>query len=207
MAAANGSGRLRGASQRTDGRRILSGAPQLNKVNLGPFTREDDISNSGEDISIHVNEEHSNDVHLFDLNTAFEDVSGEEILHEEKGNLTGNIDLNQLQLTIARPRFDSDGNVTISGKIGIFHFTTQEPAKRTSANRVAGTLERKEMTSIGRDIGRSFLIHKVLPVVLEKWPREDGNIAIRIQQDNARTHIDHNDEEFRLLVNLPTLRT
>lgn len=56
------------------------------------------------------------------------------------------------------------------------------------------------MTFIGREIDRSFLMYKVLPTILAKWPREDENILIRIQQDNARAHIDPNDEEFHLAV-------
>lgn len=38
---------------------------------------------------------------------------------------------------VARPRFESDGNETFSGKIGIFPFVTQEPAKRNNINRSA----------------------------------------------------------------------
>ncbi|KAL6564551.1 hypothetical protein OROMI_016001 [Orobanche minor] len=99
---------------------------------------------------------------------------------------------------MARPRFDSMGNVTFSEKIGIFPFVSEQPAKRNSVNRAAGTLEIKPMTSVGKDTCRSFLIGKVLPAILEKWP--DRNTPIRIQQDNARTHIDPNDEEFRAAV-------
>ncbi|XP_057443966.1 uncharacterized protein LOC130736137 [Lotus japonicus] len=97
---------------------------------------------------------------------------------------------------IARPRFDSQGNEVFSGKIGIFPFVTQEPAKRTSSNRVAGTLETKAMTSITRNVIRSFLIDQVLPAIKEKWPIEDAKNPIFIQQDNARTHISHDDDEF-----------
>lgn len=69
---------------------------------------------------------------------------------------------------MAQPRFDSDGNETFSGKIGIFPFVTAQPAKRSSANRSAWTLETKPITSVGRDLSRSYLIHKVLPTILEK---------------------------------------
>lgn len=52
------------------------------------------------------------------------------------------------------------------------------------------------MTSVGRDIIRSFLIEKVLPEIRAKWP--DGNSRIiYIQQDNAKTHVDPNDLEFQ----------
>ncbi|XP_074337431.1 uncharacterized protein LOC141674619 [Apium graveolens] len=101
---------------------------------------------------------------------------------------------------MARPRFDSDRNETFSGNIGIFPFITKQPAKRSSVNMSAGTLETKAITSVGKDLSRSYLIHKVLPTILEKWPAGDRNITITIQQDNARTHVDPNDEEFRLAV-------
>ena len=96
---------------------------------------------------------------------------------------------------IARPQFDTQRNVTFGGKIGIFPFVTKEPAKKSSVNRAAGTLETKVMTSVGRETIRLFLIEKVLPAIREKWP--DGNSkTIYIQQDNARTHLDPNDLEF-----------
>ena len=43
---------------------------------------------------------------------------------------------------------------------------------------------------------RSYLISKVLPAIKEKWPREDAHRTIWIQQDNARTHVPPNDEQF-----------
>ncbi|WOG98144.1 hypothetical protein DCAR_0417485 [Daucus carota subsp. sativus] len=97
---------------------------------------------------------------------------------------------------VARPRFDSEGNVKFSGKIGIYPFVTKEPAKRNSINRAAGTIETKAMTSVGRSTIRSFLIEKVLPSVRSKWPSDDANKLIVIQQDNARTHVDPSDPEF-----------
>ncbi|KAL7129005.1 hypothetical protein ABFS83_13G034300 [Erythranthe nasuta] len=83
---------------------------------------------------------------------------------------------------VARPRFDARGNETLSGNIGVFPLITREPAKRTSVNRAAGTLETNPMPSVNRD---------------EKWPIEDSNYPIFIQQDNARKHIDRTDDEFR----------
>ncbi|KAL7158342.1 hypothetical protein ABFS83_02G136600 [Erythranthe nasuta] len=99
-------------------------------------------------------------------------------------------------VAIARPRFDEQGNVLFSGKIGVFPFVTQEPARRTSVNRVAGTMETKPITSVNRDVIRSYLIDKVIPAIKEKWPREDSRYPIFIQQDNARSHISQNDDEF-----------
>jgi hypothetical protein len=96
----------------------------------------------------------------------------------------------------ARPRFDAEQRVLFDGKIGVFPLVTQEPAKRSSINRAAGTLETKPITSVTKEVIRSYMIEKLLPAIKEKWPREDRCYPIFIQQDNARTHIDINDEEF-----------
>ena len=85
-------------------------------------------------------------------------------------------------VALARPRFDAQGNEIFSGKIGVFPLVTKEPAKRTSANRVAGTLETKPITSITREVIRFFLIEKVLPAIRAIWPREDIRYPIYIQQ-------------------------
>ncbi|PNY02245.1 hypothetical protein L195_g025550 [Trifolium pratense] len=100
-------------------------------------------------------------------------------------------------VALARPRFDAQRNVIFDGKIGVFPFVTEEYAKRSSVNRSAGTLETKPITSVTKEIVRSYLIDKVLPAIKEKWPREDARRPIFIQQDNARTHINPNDHEFR----------
>lgn len=39
---------------------------------------------------------------------------------------------------VTRPRYDANGNCTFDGKIGIFPFTMEEPAKRWSPNRDRG---------------------------------------------------------------------
>ncbi|CAA7027457.1 unnamed protein product [Microthlaspi erraticum] len=97
---------------------------------------------------------------------------------------------------MARPRFDEEGNETFSGKIGIFPFVSLEPAKRRSKHRAAGTLEWKASTSVKREHVKDFLINKVIPVIHERWPKEDLGKTIFIQQDNARTHINCGDKDF-----------
>ena len=99
-------------------------------------------------------------------------------------------------VAVARPRFDSEGNETFSGKIGVFPLITQEPAKRNSINRPAGTLVTKPIVSVTKEVSRRFLIEHVLPAIKEKWPRDSIGEPIYIQQDNARCHIDTDDEEF-----------
>lgn len=44
-------------------------------------------------------------------------------------------------------------------------------------------------------IGR-FFYWEILPAIKKKWPREEIGCPIFIQQDNAKTHIDFEDEEF-----------
>jgi hypothetical protein len=98
---------------------------------------------------------------------------------------------------IARPRFDSQKNELFSGKIGIWPFVTQEPAKRSSVNRAAGTIETKPITSVNREVIKTCLLGNVVPTMMEKWPIEDRGHPIFIQQDNARTHVAPDDEDFR----------
>jgi len=98
---------------------------------------------------------------------------------------------------MARQRFDDEGNETFSGKIGIFPFVTLQPAQRRSKNRDAGTLELKALTSVKRKDIKAYLIEKIIPVIHERWPIEDREKAIFIQQDNARTHVGCDDKEFQ----------
>ncbi|XP_071739090.1 uncharacterized protein [Rutidosis leptorrhynchoides] len=96
---------------------------------------------------------------------------------------------------VVHPRFDASGNEIFSGKIGIFPFTTLEPAKRSSKNRVAGTLETKPIFSVMKEVTRTWLIEKVLPTIRAKWPQGHTG-PIFIQQDNAKPHINVNDSRF-----------
>ena len=75
----------------------------------------------------------------------------------------------------------------------------QEPAQRGSKYRDKGTPITKPI-NVTRDVSRSYLITKVLPAIVAKWPIEARGETIWIQQDNARTHIEPNDEAFRLAV-------
>ncbi|XP_062211821.1 uncharacterized protein LOC133912882 isoform X1 [Phragmites australis] len=97
---------------------------------------------------------------------------------------------------VARPRMASEGNCTFDGKIGCFPMVTYEVARRSSKNRVAGTLEMKPIMSITKEVMRSFIIEKVLPAIRAKWPSEDIGKPIYIQQDNARPHVDPGDPLF-----------
>jgi hypothetical protein len=102
----------------------------------------------------------------------------------------------QILTVLARPRFDSNGNCTFDGKIGCFPFVTYEPAKRSSVNRPVGTIEIKPINSITKDTIRQFILEKVLLAIREKWPHEDADKPIYIQQDNAKPHLSPNDRQF-----------
>lgn len=95
---------------------------------------------------------------------------------------------------VGRPRFGNDGAVLWDGKIGIFPFTFEAEAKRSSKNRPAGTLEVKATTTINRDEMKKMLLEKLLPAIKEKWPGPRRDVII--QQDNAKPHVDVNDPEF-----------
>ena len=63
-------------------------------------------------------------------------------------------------------------------------------------NRPVGTAVVKPITSITRDVIREFMVDKVLPAIRAKWPREDVNKPIYIQQDKAPSHLEIDDPIF-----------
>ena len=73
---------------------------------------------------------------------------------------------------------------------------TYVPARRSSINRPAGTIEMKPIESIKKETIREFMIEKVLPAIQAKWPHEDADKPIYIQQDNAKPHLSPNDRQF-----------
>ena len=75
---------------------------------------------------------------------------------------------------VANPIFLTNGDVFFDGKIGIWPFITQEPAKRSSKNRKEGGIDQ---------------------TIRAKWPHGMSK-HIFIQLDNAKPHIAHNDNEF-----------
>ncbi|ETV89988.1 hypothetical protein H310_15170, partial [Aphanomyces invadans] len=65
-------------------------------------------------------------------------------------------------------------------------FVESIQAQRDSANRAAGTYETKSVV-VTNDVYRTFLIDKVLPSIVAKWPCPDRNV--KLQHDNARAHV------------------
>jgi len=95
----------------------------------------------------------------------------------------------------ARPRF-RNGVCVFDGKIGCFPLVNFEQAIRGSHNRLRGEEVIKPIQSITRDVIRDFMINRVLPAIRAKWPREDVNKPIFIQQDNAPSHLKVDDPHF-----------
>jgi hypothetical protein len=78
-------------------------------------------------------------------------------------------------------------------KIGCFPLVNFEQAIRGSHSRLSGEEVIKPIQSITRDVIRDFMINRVLPAIRAKWPREDANKPIFIQQNNAPCHLKVND--------------
>ena len=101
---------------------------------------------------------------------------------------------------LARPCFDYSRNAMFDGKIGIWPFAEVVQAKRASKNRPKGTPELKPITSVTKAHTRRMIIDKIIPQIINKWPRSvrDGESpTVFIQQDNAGPHIGVDDPEFR----------
>ncbi|ETV78974.1 hypothetical protein H257_07758 [Aphanomyces astaci] len=95
---------------------------------------------------------------------------------------------------VVRPRWDNESGSWFDGKIGTWHFTEWNPAKRSSRNRPAGTMELSAV-SVTRRVYKQMLINKVIPAIKARWPKEE-TCKIRIQQDNARPHVSPLDAEI-----------
>ncbi|VFQ94596.1 unnamed protein product [Cuscuta campestris] len=95
---------------------------------------------------------------------------------------------------VGRPRYGEDGELLWDGKIGIFPFTYEAPAQRSSKNRPAGTMEVKPIPIINREVMKMMLLTKLLPAIKEKWPGPSRNIIV--QQDNVKPHVDGSDPDL-----------
>ncbi|XP_042035315.1 uncharacterized protein LOC121781669 [Salvia splendens] len=99
---------------------------------------------------------------------------------------------------VSRPMFGSDGQPIFDGKIDIFPFTQQVPAKRKSKNRPRGTLETKPIPSVNKEAMRECLLNQIIPTIKAKWPAS-ANKEIYIQQDNAKPHLKSSDLQFEAI--------
>ena len=82
---------------------------------------------------------------------------------------------------VARPRYDYTRKTALDGKIGIWPFVVQEPARRNSKNRPKGRMETKAITKVTRDVVSDTLIEKVIPAIKAKCPNGRNNTVVKIQ--------------------------
>ncbi|KAH9094946.1 hypothetical protein LEN26_018040 [Aphanomyces euteiches] len=87
---------------------------------------------------------------------------------------------------VARPRHDEATNQFFDGKLGMWPFVIQEPAKRTSKNRARGTVLTTPI-SVTSEVYFDMLVSNVLPAIKRKMLFMK-NSKIFIQQDNAGPH-------------------
>ena len=97
---------------------------------------------------------------------------------------------------VVRPCFNPCYNSWWDGKLGICPIGDWEPAKQKSKNRPKGMLMWKNKI-VTKEVYRDLLISKLIPSILEKWPRRDMRSRKNfIQQDGAKKHISCNDKLF-----------
>ena len=71
----------------------------------------------------------------------------------------------------ARPRYDTRRKCWWDGKIGMWPIGSMQPAQRKLVRRPAGTMEWRN-DSITKEKYREILLEKVVPAIIEKWPRD-----------------------------------
>lgn len=89
---------------------------------------------------------------------------------------------------VARPQYLPSGECYFNGQIGIWPFTYQCPAQKSSKNRPKGTLETKTIESIGKREIKQMLMDKVIPAIQDRMPPHMKNDLVYMQQDNAKPH-------------------
>ncbi|XP_021763963.1 uncharacterized protein LOC110728627 [Chenopodium quinoa] len=96
---------------------------------------------------------------------------------------------------IGKPLYGTNGDMLHDGKYGIFPFTIQQVAQKSSMKRARGTMETKALQNINREVTREMMLTKVIPAIMSKWP-EGLPKDVVIQWDNARPHQVPTDDEF-----------
>lgn len=90
---------------------------------------------------------------------------------------------------VPRSCFDPHRKCMFDGKIGIWPFVTQEPAKRSSKNRLKGTMGTTGIPNVNRIEIQKMLFQNVISAIKYKWIKQRGLSNIIVQQDNARPHM------------------
>ena len=98
-------------------------------------------------------------------------------------------------IAVARPKYNIGGNCYFDGKIGIWPFSEQTPAKKNSKNCPAGTMEWKNY-KVTRQRVCDMLYFNLLPAIQQKMCTPLGLQRIDIQWDNAPVHFREEDREW-----------
>ena len=101
-------------------------------------------------------------------------------------------------VAVCLPRYDHKRNKKFNGKLGFWDLTEEVPEQLTMKNRPKGTLLLKLISSINKNILKEVIINKLLPSIVDNFPRDSDEIVI--QMDNCSSHIDNNDLDFRRAV-------
>jgi hypothetical protein len=90
--------------------------------------------------------------------------------------------------SIARPRYNANGECLFDGKIGMWPFIERVEAVRASMQRpIRETMVTKPVSVSNKAKHRESMLQHIIPSIKEKWPhRGDRNIVM--QQDGASAH-------------------
>jgi hypothetical protein len=93
----------------------------------------------------------------------------------------------------ARPRMVDDR--MWDGKIGIWPFGYVGEAQRRSKHRPRGAPVWKN-ESVKQEVYRRYMLDKVIPAIIDKFPMRYLKEGVKIQQDGSTAHLPEGDEEW-----------
>ena len=87
---------------------------------------------------------------------------------------------------VLRPQYNPCVKSWRDGKLGIWPIGVQEPAQQRSKNKPKGTLVWKNKM-VTKEVYQDLLISKLLPAIMEKWPRRD-RLSRKILGQSKESH-------------------
>lgn len=115
--------------------------------------------------TVHVDEKWFN---LYKASTKYYITANEQVPYRSSPNRRY-IDKVMFLAAVARPRYDTSKKQWFGGKIGIWPIVEYTQAKRSSANRPAGTMVMKNV-NMTRAIYVELLKTEVFPAIRALWP-------------------------------------